>query len=62
MTEINKEVFLKKEDLDLLYEVSTSIHSIQDLGEMLRNVLLKIKEVSLLQCHSGNSRYSNFGN
>ena len=45
MTETNNEVFLKKEDLDLLYEVSTSIHSIHDLDEMLRDVLLKIKEV-----------------
>ena len=45
MTEINQEVFLKKEDLDLLYEVTTSIHSIHDLDEMLRDVLLKIKEV-----------------
>ncbi len=45
MVEINNEVFLKKEDLDLLYEVSTSIQSIHDLDEMLRKVLLKIKEV-----------------
>ena len=45
MAEIDNEVFLKEEDLDLLYEVSTSIHSIHDLDEMLRNVLLKIKEV-----------------
>ncbi len=45
MTESNPEVSLNKEDLDLLYEVSTSIHSIHDLDEMLRNVLSKIKEV-----------------
>jgi Nif-specific regulatory protein len=45
MAEINSEVFLNKADLDLLYEVSTSIHSIHDLDEMLRNVLSKIKEV-----------------
>jgi Nif-specific regulatory protein len=45
MAEKNSEVFLKKEDLDLLYEVSTSIHSIHDLDEMLRKVLLKIKDV-----------------
>ena len=45
MAEINKEIFLNKQDLDLLYQVSTSIHSIHDLDEMLRNVLLKIKEV-----------------
>ena len=41
----NNEIFLIKEDLDLLYEVSTSIHSIHDLDEMLSEVLLKIKEV-----------------
>ena len=41
----DNEIFLIKEDLDLLYEVSTSIHSIQDLDEMLREVLSKIKEV-----------------
>ena len=45
MTENSPEVSLNKEDLDLLYEVSTSIHSIQDLDEMLRDVLSKIKEV-----------------
>ena len=45
MAETNNEVYLKKEDLDLLYEVSTSIHSIHDLDEMLRDILLKIKEV-----------------
>jgi Nif-specific regulatory protein len=45
MAEINSEVFLNKADLDLLYEVSTSIHSIHDLDEMLRNVLSKVKEV-----------------
>jgi len=45
MTEINAEISLNKEDLDLLYEVSTSIHSIHDLDEMLRNVLSKVKEV-----------------
>jgi len=45
MTEINSEVSLSKEDLDLLYEVSTSIHSIRDLDEMLRNVISKIRDV-----------------
>jgi Nif-specific regulatory protein len=45
MAEIHSEVSLNKDDLDLLYEVSTSIHSIHDLDEMLRNVLLKIREV-----------------
>jgi Nif-specific regulatory protein len=45
MAEIHSEVSLNKDDLDLLYEVSTSIHSIHDLDEMLRNVLSKVKEV-----------------
>jgi Nif-specific regulatory protein len=45
MTEINFEVSLDKADLDLLYEVSTSIHSIQNLDEMLRNILSKVKDV-----------------
>lgn len=45
MAEKDNEIFLQKEDLDLLYEVSTSIHSIHNLDEMLRKVLLKIKKV-----------------
>ena len=45
MAEINPEVSLNKADLDLLYEVSTSIHSIHDLDEMLRNVLSKMRDV-----------------
>ena len=45
MAEVNHEVSLNNGDFDLLYEVSTSIHSIHDLDEMLRNVLSKIKEV-----------------
>lgn len=45
MAEINPEVSLNKADLDLLYEVSTAIHSIHDLDEMLRNVLAKVKDV-----------------
>ena len=45
MAEINPEVSLNKADLDLLYEVSTSIHSIHDLDEMLRNVLSKVRDV-----------------
>jgi Nif-specific regulatory protein len=45
MAGFNPEVSLNKADLDLLYEVSISIHSIHDLDEMLRNVLSKIKEV-----------------
>ena len=39
------EVSLNKEDFNLLYKVSTSIHSIHDLDVMLRNVLSKIQEV-----------------
>jgi Nif-specific regulatory protein len=34
-----------RQDLELLYEVSTSIHAIKDFDEMLRAVLHKIKEV-----------------
>jgi len=45
MAESNPEVSLNKADLDLLYEVSTSIHSIHNLDEMLRNVLSKVKDV-----------------
>ena len=45
MVEINPEVPLLKEDLDLLYGVSTAIHSIHDLDEMLRSVLAKVKDV-----------------
>ena len=45
MAESNPDVFLNAEDLDLLNEVSTAVHSIHDLDEMLRNVLSKIKDV-----------------
>jgi Nif-specific regulatory protein len=45
MEEINQEALLTKEDLTLFYEVSTSIHAIRDLDEMLRNILRKIKAV-----------------
>ncbi len=45
MTDINSEIFLNKADLDLLHEVSTSVHSIHDLDEMLREVLSKIRDV-----------------
>lgn len=38
-------ISLHKEDLNLLYEVAASIHAIHDLGEMLRVILLKIKDV-----------------
>ena len=40
-----EEICLTNEDLDLLYEVSISIHSIVDSDKMLQNILLKIKEV-----------------
>lgn len=41
----NRGVPVHKADLDLLYEISTAIHSIHDLDEMLRNVLAKVKDV-----------------
>ncbi len=43
MAEFTNHISLHKEDLDLLYEVTTSIHAIYDLNEMLHDVLLKIK-------------------
>ncbi len=49
MSVLVNEVSLRKEDLDLLYEVATSIHAIYDLDEMLREVLLKIKEVFYIE-------------
>ena len=45
MEDIEKEASFTKEDLNLFYEVSTSIHSIRDLDEMLQNILRKIKTV-----------------
>jgi Nif-specific regulatory protein len=45
MARSNPDVSLNAEDLDLLNEVSTAVHSIHDLDEMLRNVLAKIKDV-----------------
>ena len=45
METINQEISLTNEDLNLLYEASTSIHSISDLDKMLRNILQKIKAV-----------------
>jgi Nif-specific regulatory protein len=45
METIDHEVSLTNEDLNLLYDVSTSIHSIGDLDKMLRNILRKIKAV-----------------
>ncbi len=38
-------VALTKHDLDLLYELSTSVHSIDNLNVMLRRILSKIREV-----------------
>jgi Nif-specific regulatory protein len=45
MDDIQPAIPLQESDLDLLYEVSTAIHSIHDLDEMLRNVLAKVKDV-----------------
>ncbi len=45
MTGYINEVSLCEEDFDLLCNVATSIHSIHDMDVMLRNVLLKIKDV-----------------
>jgi Nif-specific regulatory protein len=45
MAENNPDILLNAADLDLLNEVSTAVHSIHDLDEMLRNVLDKIKDV-----------------
>ena len=45
MVGFTNHISLQKEDLNLLYEVATSIHAIHDLNEMLHVVLLKIKDV-----------------
>lgn len=45
MAELDLEISLTGADIRLLYEVSTSIHSILDLDEMLQKVLRKIKDV-----------------
>ena len=45
----NQEILLTNEDLNLLYQVSESIHSIHDLAKMLQNILLKIKEVFAIE-------------
>ena len=45
MATSDQEILLTAEDLDLLYQISESIHSIDDLEQMLQNILLKIKEV-----------------
>jgi Nif-specific regulatory protein len=44
-TSLDMSTAFNKEDLKLLYEVSTSIHAIKDFDEMLQAVLHKIKEV-----------------
>ncbi|MGD9139154.1 MAG: hypothetical protein PVH42_20485, partial [Desulfobacterales bacterium] len=49
MAPSDKEILLTSEDLNLLYEVSKSIHSIQDLTKLLQNILLKIKEVFAIE-------------
>ena len=45
MPSSKQETLLSDADLNLLYDVSTSIHSIQDLDNMLKNILQKIKKV-----------------
>ena len=45
MSDLDHEISLTGADIRLLYEVSTSIHSILDLDEMLQKVLMKIKDV-----------------
>ena len=45
MSTFDMETPFSRQDLKLLYEVSTSIHAIKDFDEMLRVVLHKIKEV-----------------
>ena len=49
MATSNQEILLTNEDLNLLYLVSKSIHSIHDLTKMLQNILLKIKEVFAIE-------------
>ena len=45
MESTQAEVQLTEEDLTLFYDVSNSIHVIQDLDEMLQNILLGIEKV-----------------
>ena len=45
MSTFDMETSFSRQDLELLYEISTSIHAIKDFDEMLRVVLHKIKEV-----------------
>ena len=49
MATSNQEILLTNEDLNLLYQVSKSIHSVHDLAKMLQNILLKIKEVFAIE-------------
>jgi Nif-specific regulatory protein len=49
MATSSQEILLTNEDLNLLYQVSKSIHSIHDLAQMLQNILLKIKEVFAIE-------------
>ena len=49
MATSNQEILLTNEDLNLLYQVSKSIHSIHDLAKMLQNILLKIREVFAIE-------------
>ncbi len=49
MSRLNQEILLTDEDLNLLYEVSKSIHSIHNMEKMLQNILLKIKEVFAIE-------------
>ncbi len=49
MATSNQDILLTDEDFNLLYEVSKSIHSIQDLTKLLQNILLKIKEVFAIE-------------
>jgi len=45
MSTVDPETLFSRQDLKLLYEVSTSIHAIKDFDEMLQVVLHRIKEV-----------------
>ena len=45
MTTNKEDTLLSDADLNLLYDVSTSIHSIHNLDKMLKNILMKIKTV-----------------
>ncbi len=45
----HKEIILSREDFSLFYDVSTSIHAIRDLDEMLKTILGKIKQVFAIE-------------